>query len=53
MFLCPIEDYNSCVSYDIFYETLMIYCGSRDSAVDIATGCGLDDREIGDRVPVG
>jgi hypothetical protein len=25
--------------------------GSRDSAVDIATGCGLDDRGFGVRVP--
>jgi hypothetical protein len=27
--------------------------GSRDSVVGIATGYGLDDREVGDRVPVG
>jgi hypothetical protein len=27
--------------------------GSRDSVVGIATGYGLDDREIGVRVPVG
>jgi hypothetical protein len=26
---------------------------SRDSAVGIATGCGLDDREVGVRIPVG
>jgi hypothetical protein len=26
---------------------------SRDSAVGIATGYGLDDREVGVRVPVG
>jgi hypothetical protein len=26
---------------------------SRDSAVDIATGYGLDDRKVGVRVPVG
>jgi hypothetical protein len=27
--------------------------GSRDSVVGIATGYGLDDREVGVRVPVG
>jgi hypothetical protein len=27
--------------------------GSRDSSVDTATGYGLDDREVGVRVPVG
>jgi hypothetical protein len=30
-----------------------IYVGNRDSAVGIAAGCGLDDREVGVRVPVG
>jgi hypothetical protein len=27
--------------------------GSRDSVVGIAAGCGMDDREVGVRVPVG
>jgi hypothetical protein len=26
--------------------------GSRDSAVGIATGCGLDDKRLGVRIPV-
>jgi hypothetical protein len=32
---------------------LLIAAGSRDSAVRIATGYGLEDREVGVRVPVG
>jgi hypothetical protein len=32
---------------------LHVYMGSRDSAVGIATGYGLDDWAVGVRVPVG
>jgi hypothetical protein len=35
---------------DIYYLSKI---ESRDSAVGIATGYGLDDREVGVRVPVG
>jgi hypothetical protein len=35
------------------YKILVLTAGSRDSAVGIATGYGLDDRGIGVRVLVG
>jgi hypothetical protein len=35
------------------YRQNSIIIRSRDSAVGIATGYGLDDREVGVRVPVG
>jgi hypothetical protein len=40
------------INYSICY-TYMCFIGSRDSAVGMATGYGLDDRGVGVRVPVG
>jgi hypothetical protein len=37
----------------VIYIHLHHVCGSRDSSVGIATGYGLDDREVELRVPVG
>jgi hypothetical protein len=37
----------------LFIFNLFLFMGSRDSAVGIATGYGLDDWEVGVRVPVG
>jgi hypothetical protein len=37
-----------CISTHILY-----FIGSRDSLTGIATGYGLDDRGVGDLVPVG
>jgi hypothetical protein len=43
-----------CVSHLLKFNTRNIIPGkSRDSEVGIATGYGLDDREVGVRVPVG
>jgi hypothetical protein len=39
-----------------FYSIVLLvhhFSKSRDSAVGIATGCGLDDKGFGVRVPVG
>jgi hypothetical protein len=36
-----------------YYENIQHGRGSRVSAVGIATGCGLDDREVEVQVPVG
>jgi hypothetical protein len=35
------------------YKFVRLMNGGRDSAVSIAPGYGLDDREVGVRVPVG
>jgi hypothetical protein len=35
------------------YIYIRVYVVSRDSVVGMATGCGLDDRGVGVRVPVG
>jgi hypothetical protein len=37
----------------IRYEISIMGAPNRDSSVGIATGCGLDDRGVGFRVPVG
>jgi hypothetical protein len=43
---------NFCKMYSIL-AYVSHYMGSRDSAVSIATVYGLDNREVGVRVPVG
>jgi hypothetical protein len=48
-----------CDSYRVYITTLYQFQlrissnGSRDSAVGTATGCGLDDEDVGVRVPGG
>jgi hypothetical protein len=42
-----------CVLASFFNFGCLETCGSRDSAVGIATGYGLDERGVGVRVPVG
>jgi hypothetical protein len=37
----------------LLFVSYIIYIWSRNSVVGIATGYGLDDREVGVRVPVG
>jgi hypothetical protein len=40
-------------TYTLFNECMGLYSKSRDNAVGIATGYGLDGRGVGVRVPVG
>jgi hypothetical protein len=43
----------TCRSYLVLLILKTQQCFSRDSAVGIASGYGLDDQEVGVRVPVG
>jgi hypothetical protein len=53
--LLPSRLLSKCVKINMCKELFCSVCvwRSRDSAVDIATGYGLDDRGVGVRVPVG
>jgi hypothetical protein len=52
---CIRQSNSNCFSFSFLFGILAatLHISSRDSAVGIATGCGLDDGGVGVRVPVG